>query len=71
MDGVIVVWCRRQTQIDRLVKNCRLSPEEALQRIESQMPLDEKKRYASWVIDNDGELQAAISQAKDIYRHLV
>ncbi len=71
MDGVILVWCRVQTQIDRLLKNCHLSPEEALQRIESQMPLDEKKRYASWVIDNDGELAAAISQAKEIYRHLV
>ncbi len=65
-----MVWCRRQTQIDRLVKNCRLSPEEARLRIESQMPLDEKKRYASWVIDNDGELQAAISQARAIYPQL-
>ena len=71
MDGVILVWCRVQTQVDRLVKNCHLSPEEARLRIESQMPLDEKKRYASWVIDNDGELAAAISQAKEIYRHLV
>jgi len=70
MDGVIVVWCRRQTQIDRLVKNCRLTPEEAMQRIEAQMPLDEKKRYASWVIDNDGELQAAISQTRGIYPQL-
>ncbi|MGC2424007.1 MAG: dephospho-CoA kinase [Nitrospirota bacterium] len=70
MDGVIVVWCSRQTQMDRLVKNCHLSPGEARLRIESQMPLDEKKRYASWVIDNDGELQAAISQARGIYPQL-
>jgi dephospho-CoA kinase len=70
MEGVILVWCRVQTQLDRLIKNCRLSPEEARLRIESQMPLDEKKRYAKWVIDNDGELQAAISQARAIYPQL-
>jgi dephospho-CoA kinase len=70
MDGVILVWCSRQTQFDRLIKICRLSPEEARLRIEAQMPLDEKKRYASWVIDNDGELQAAISQARAIYPQL-
>ncbi|MHB8173287.1 MAG: dephospho-CoA kinase [Nitrospirota bacterium] len=70
MDGLIVVWCRKETQIERLVRNCRLKPEEAVSRIESQMPLDEKKKYASWVIDNDGDLQAAIRQTREIYRHL-
>jgi dephospho-CoA kinase len=70
MDGVILVWCSRQTQLDRLVKNCRLSPEEAMLRIESQMSLDEKKRYALWVIDNDGELEAAIRQARALYPQL-
>jgi dephospho-CoA kinase len=70
MDGIIVVWCSRKTQMDRLVEKCHLSPEEARLRIESQMPLDEKKRYASWVIDNDGELQSAISQTRAIYPQL-
>ncbi len=71
MDGLIVVWCRKETQVGRLVKNCRLKPEEAVLRVEAQMPLDEKKKYASWVIDNDGDISLAIRQAKKIYRELV
>ncbi len=70
MDGLIVVWCRKETQVERLIKNCRLTPEEALLRIEAQMPLDEKKKYASWIIDNDGDVSAAIRQTEEIYRKL-
>ncbi len=70
MDGLIVVWCRKETQVERLVKNCRLTQEEAVLRVEAQMPLDEKKKYASWIIDNDGDVSAAIRQTKEIYREL-
>ncbi len=71
MDGLIVVWCRKETQVERLVRNCRLKPEEAVLRVEAQMPLDEKKKYASWVIDNDGDASLAIRQAREIYNELV
>ncbi len=70
MDGLIVVWCRKETQVDRLIKNCRLKPEEAVLRVEAQMPLDEKKKYASWIIDNDGDVSLAIRQAREIYQKL-
>jgi dephospho-CoA kinase len=49
-DRVVVCWCRPEQQIERLVAR-GLSPDEAEQRIRSQMPMDEKRRLADDVID--------------------
>ena len=53
----IVVYAPRQTQLERLVKREGFSEEEALQRIESQMDIEEKRRRATYVIDNSGDLK--------------
>lgn len=48
-DGVIVVFCTREQQIKRL-------PKEFQKRIETQMPVSEKVKRATSVIDNSGSL---------------
>jgi dephospho-CoA kinase len=54
-DKLIVVWCRPELQLARLTSRNGLSEEAAKQRIEAQMPQDEKKRYADYLIDtSDG-----------------
>jgi len=70
MDKVVVVWCRPQTQLKRLVENSGLSQGEALVRIAAQMPLDEKKKYATHVIDNDEGLEKTARQVREVYREL-
>ena len=57
-DEVLVVYCHLQQQIERLKSRSSYSNEEALLRIQSQMPLEEKKSLASFVIDNTGDLQS-------------
>ena len=57
MDKVVVVWCSPEKQVRRLVGKTGLTPDEALLRIGAQMPLDEKKRHATHVVDNDGSLE--------------
>lgn len=54
IDRTIVVYVTRETELVRLMQRDRLPRAEALMRIEAQMPLDEKKKRADAVIDNDG-----------------
>ena len=53
-DLVVVVATDHQIQVQRLMKRNGYSQAEAEQRIDSQMPLVEKKRLADIVIDNNG-----------------
>jgi dephospho-CoA kinase len=53
-EGVMVVWCDRATQLARLVTRDGLDPAEAERRLAAQMPADEKRARATWVIDNNG-----------------
>jgi len=68
VEAVIVVWVDRQTQLRRLMERGELDREEALRRIESQMPLDEKRDRADHVIDNTGTLQETRRQVETVYR---
>lgn len=52
MDKVIVVYADEKTQIKRLTERDGLTIEDAKNRISSQMPLKEKRRYADFVIEN-------------------
>ena len=52
MDKVIVVCADEKTQIKRLTERDGLAIEDAKNRIASQMPLKEKRRYADFVIEN-------------------
>ncbi|MBI2530306.1 MAG: dephospho-CoA kinase [Candidatus Diapherotrites archaeon] len=62
-DLVVVVNAGRETQIKRLMRK-GFSRKEALARISSQMPLNEKIKMADCVIDNDGALERTKEQAK-------
>ncbi len=70
MDRVVVVWCRPETQLRRLVEDCGMSEDDALLRINAQMPIDEKRKYADYIVDNDGGLDEAAAQVERIYREL-
>lgn len=49
---VVVVYVDIETQIARLMHRDGLTPAEARQRIDAQMPLSEKIRFADEIIDN-------------------
>ncbi|MFC1611195.1 dephospho-CoA kinase [Myxococcota bacterium] len=66
MDGVIVVWTSPEAQMARLVKR-GISPREVEQRLTSQLPMDEKRRRATWVIDNDGNLDETREQVERVW----
>ncbi|XP_019409299.1 PREDICTED: dephospho-CoA kinase domain-containing protein [Crocodylus porosus] len=58
MKHTILVYCDPQTQLSRLMKRNRLSQSEAEARIASQLPLDEKCKLATHVIDNSRDWES-------------
>jgi len=66
-DFVVVVYCPHQVQLQRVIARDRLSEEEALQRIQSQMPLLEKIKYADYIIESSGRLSETNEQVKHIF----
>ncbi|VYT92676.1 dephospho-CoA kinase [Clostridium tertium] len=56
MDYIIVVWVDNNTQIIRVRNRDRLTRDEAINRLNSQISLDRKKDYAHIIIDNNGDL---------------
>lgn len=70
MDVNIVVWVDLQTQISRVFTRDKLSNEEILNRIKAQMPLDEKKSYANFIIDNRGNFESTKEQFEVVLNKL-
>ncbi|MDD2621392.1 MAG: dephospho-CoA kinase [Syntrophomonadaceae bacterium] len=60
-DEIWVVWVDRDTQIKRLMARDGIGVEDAIRRIESQMPLDEKAKRADVLIDNRHNIEETIS----------
>ena len=61
-DRIWVVAAEEDTQLTRLMVRDSLTKEEALARIRSQMPLEEKCRRADAVIHTDGPIPATQKQ---------
>lgn len=66
VDAVILVVVSQETQLARLMERDHVSEEEAKRRIAAQMPLDEKRHYAHFIIDNDGTIEATYKQIDEI-----
>lgn len=72
LDRLIVVWCNPDQQIDRLVGESgrAMSREDALKRINAQMPLNQKRRMATDEIDNSGAIAATREQVRALVERL-
>jgi dephospho-CoA kinase len=70
MDKLIVVTSTQTQQIERLKDRDRTNTEEALRIVSSQMPLEEKLRYADYIIRNEGSMEETKKRAKEVYQEL-
>lgn len=66
----ITVYSEIETAIRRL-ENAGISLEDAVMRLNVQMPVEEKKRKSDFVIDNNSDLSRTELQVRDIYSLLV
>lgn len=67
---LVVVAASPRTQLDRLVRLRGMTPQDAQARIDAQLPLADKVALATYVIDNDGDLDALASQVDQLWRGL-
>jgi len=56
-DKLIVVFCDRETQIERLMERNKITREDAEQRVAAQMSSEEKRRYADYEINTSGTFE--------------
>ena len=61
----VVVYTPSDVQLERFMKRNGYSEEESLKRISSQMPIDEKREKATWVIDNSKNLKHLQQEVED------
>lgn len=61
-DETWLVYVSRDTQVDRLMKRDYLTIEEAQARLDSQWPLEEKKRLASHILNNNGSQEQLLTK---------
>lgn len=69
-DKLIVVWCRPEIQLERLMLRDGLSEMEAKTRIGSQMPQETKISFADILIDTSGGHESTRKRVKEVFEKL-
>ena len=70
LDKLIVVHCRPEIQLQRLMARDHLASEVAQQRIAAQMPQEEKIKYADYLIDTSEGFDVARTQTTEVFQQL-
>jgi dephospho-CoA kinase len=65
-DGVLLVYAPRDVQVRRMRERNGLDADAAAQRLAAQIPIDEKRDRATWIIDNSSGLEVT-SRAVDAW----
>ena len=69
-DKLIVVHCRPEVQLERLMLRNNLPLAEAQRRIASQMPQEEKVRYADYLIDTSDGFEPTRERTVEVFNQL-
>lgn len=67
---VILVYCPAELQLERLMKRDGSDAEEAASRLSAQMPMEEKRERADYIIDNGGSIARTRRQVRTLYGRL-
>ena len=70
-DAVIVVFANLNTRIKRVMERDDLKWAEVLARVQRQIPLEEKKSWADYVVDNNGAKEDLNKQVDNVYEELI
>ncbi|MGI6768072.1 MAG: dephospho-CoA kinase [Bacilli bacterium] len=67
---IIVVYTSKETQLKRLMVRDRIDEEYALAKIAAQMDIEEKKKRADYLVNNEGDLENTYKQIENILRRI-
>ena len=66
-DWIVLVYATEEQQLARVMARDKLSHEDALARIRSQLPIEQKRALADVVVDNTGDWEATEKQVRELY----
>lgn len=69
-DATLLVWVPEEIQLERAQKRDGSDGDEVIRRIRAQLPIDEKKAMADYVIDNSGTQQETRRAVEALYTRL-
>jgi len=70
-DKLIVVHCRPEVQLERLMLRDKLTRDEAQRRIASQMSQEQKQKFADYLIDTSDGFDLTRSRTDEVYNQLI
>jgi dephospho-CoA kinase len=69
-DRLIVATCSPEQQVERAMARDHLTREEVLDRMQRQLPLAEKVKYADYQIDTSGSKEQTQARTRAVYESL-
>ncbi len=66
VDKIIVVGCDKNEQINRIIKRDKITADMAISIINSQMSIDEKLKFADYIVYNNSTIENLYSQVDEI-----
>lgn len=70
VDKVIVIACDEETQLERIMTKNMFSREDAQRRLQQQMSLDEKIKFADYVLHNNSGLSELKRKVETLFHQL-
>ncbi len=71
LDHTVLIYTQYKIRLERAIRRGTLSREEILRRMELQMPEEEKRELASFIIDNSGTPEQLKSAMESLYQKLM
>ena len=69
-DRIVLAACREDQQVERAMRRDGASMSDVVARLSRQMPFEEKRKYADFVIDTSGEKEDTVRQTCAVYQEL-
>jgi dephospho-CoA kinase len=69
-DRIVLVVCGEEQQRERALRRDGASESDVSARLSRQMPLEEKRKHAHFVIDTSGEKEDTVRQTRAVFQEL-
>lgn len=69
-DSIIVVYTSLKMRIERVMNRDKQTRDEIMARVLRQISLEEKKKWADYIIDNDGTLEDLEKQTQTVFDNI-
>jgi dephospho-CoA kinase len=67
LDRLILVTCREEQQVERAMRRPGAVQTDVQARLSRQMPVEEKRKFADFVIDTSGHKEDTLRQTRAVY----